>query len=57
MAGKKASILWVDDEIDLLKSQIMFLEDRATRSRRYPTERMQSGWSRKRASTWCSWTR
>jgi CheY-like chemotaxis protein len=28
MAPEKASILWVDDEIDLLKSQIMFLEDR-----------------------------
>jgi DNA-binding response OmpR family regulator len=28
MAESKASILWVDDEIDLLKSQIMFLEDR-----------------------------
>ncbi|HEC83299.1 MAG TPA: response regulator, partial [Firmicutes bacterium] len=28
MAARKASILWVDDEIDLLKSQIMFLEER-----------------------------
>ena len=28
MALKKGSILWVDDEIDLLKSQIMFLEER-----------------------------
>jgi DNA-binding response OmpR family regulator len=28
MAEKKATILWVDDEIDLLKSQIMFLEER-----------------------------
>jgi DNA-binding response OmpR family regulator len=27
-AARKGSILWVDDEIDLLKSQIMFLEDR-----------------------------
>ncbi len=31
MAEKKASILWVDDEIDLLKSQIMFLEERGYR--------------------------
>jgi CheY-like chemotaxis protein len=28
MAEKKGSILWVDDEVDLLKSQIMFLEER-----------------------------
>jgi CheY-like chemotaxis protein len=28
MAEDKGSILWVDDEIDLLKSQIMFLEER-----------------------------
>jgi DNA-binding response OmpR family regulator len=28
VAKAKASILWVDDEIDLLKSQIMFLEER-----------------------------
>jgi DNA-binding response OmpR family regulator len=28
MAEERASILWVDDEIDLLKSQIMFLEER-----------------------------
>jgi CheY-like chemotaxis protein len=28
MADKKGSILWVDDEVDLLRSQIMFLEDR-----------------------------
>jgi CheY-like chemotaxis protein len=28
MAERKASILWVDDEIDLLKSQIVFLEER-----------------------------
>jgi CheY-like chemotaxis protein len=28
MAEKKASILWVDDEIELLKSQILFLEER-----------------------------
>jgi DNA-binding response OmpR family regulator len=28
MADRKASILWVDDEIDLLKSQILFLEER-----------------------------
>jgi len=28
MAARKASVLWVDDEIDLLKSQIMFLEER-----------------------------
>ena len=28
MALKKGSILWVDDEIDLLKSQIIFLEER-----------------------------
>ena len=28
MAARRGSILWVDDEIDLLKSQIMFLEDR-----------------------------
>jgi len=31
MAVKKGSILWVDDEIDLLKSQIMFLEERGYR--------------------------
>jgi DNA-binding response OmpR family regulator len=28
MALNKGSILWVDDEVDLLKSQIMFLEER-----------------------------
>ncbi len=28
MNEKKGSILWVDDEVDLLKSQIMFLEER-----------------------------
>lgn len=28
MAESKASILWVDDEIDLLKSQMIFLEER-----------------------------
>ena len=28
MAIEKGSILWVDDEVDLLKSQIMFLEER-----------------------------
>jgi DNA-binding response OmpR family regulator len=28
MVEGKASILWVDDEVDLLKSQIMFLEER-----------------------------
>jgi DNA-binding response OmpR family regulator len=31
MEDRKASILWVDDEIDLLKSQIMFLEERGYR--------------------------
>lgn len=31
MALKKGSILWVDDEIDLLKSQILFLEERGYR--------------------------
>ncbi len=28
MAGAKTTILWVDDEIDLLKSHIMFLEEK-----------------------------
>jgi len=28
MSERKASILWVDDEVDLLKSHIMFLEER-----------------------------
>jgi CheY-like chemotaxis protein len=28
MAESKGSILWVDDEIDLLRSQVMFLEER-----------------------------
>src|SRR5512136_1141750 len=33
MSSKRASILWVDDEVDLLKSHILFLEDKGYRVR------------------------
>jgi hypothetical protein len=33
-------ILWIDDEMDSLKSQIMFLKIKTTMSRQSPTDMM-----------------
>ena len=51
------TILWADDEIDLLKPHILFLEKKVTRSHRLTAEQMLSRSLKINILTWYFWTK